>query len=105
MTTTEPKKIGDEFVEETEEMAKETENPNAGLYDLVLPPGVPHTLIIEAMEKFNLEVATRKCAIKTVEVDNDNLLVLRGELNEVNSAHDYIFQIMSEKFNYKRQRK
>lgn len=104
MTINETKNVGDEFIEETEDMAKEQENPNAGLYDLVLPPGVPQKVIIEAMEKFNLEVATRKCALKTIDTENDNLLVLRGELDEVNNAHDYIFQKMSEKFNYKRQR-
>jgi len=54
------------------------------------------------MEKFNLEVSARKCAVKTVDVDTDNLLILRGELDSVNNAHDYIFQKMSEKYNYKR---
>ncbi|MCE8422498.1 MAG: hypothetical protein J5U17_00755 [Candidatus Methanoperedens sp.] len=103
MAINEPKNIGDEFIEETEEMAKEQDNPKAGLYDLVLPPGVPQKVIVEAMEKFNLEVATRKCDLKTIEVDTENLLVLRGELNEVNNAHDYIYQKMSEKYNYKRQ--
>lgn len=106
MTTDDAKKIGDEFIEETEEMTRdeETQNPNAGLYDLVLPPGVPQKVIMEAMEKFNLEAATRKCAVKTIEVDDDNLLVLRGELNDVNNAHDYIYQKMSQKYNYKRQK-
>ena len=95
------KYVGDEYVEE-ENIADEKENELQGLYDLVLPPGVPHKLIMEAMEKFNLEVTTRKCAIKTIDVESDNLLVLRGELDEVNKAHDYIFQKMSEKYNYKK---
>ena len=103
MTHDDPKHIGDEFVEEDETTLNEKEKELEGLYDLVLPPGVPHKLIMEAMEKFNLEVSTRKCAIKTIEVDTDNLLILRGELDAVNNAHDYIFQKMSEKFNYKRQ--
>ena len=95
------KYVGDEYVEE-ENIADEKENELQCLYDLVLPPGVPHKLIMEAMEKFNLEVTTRKCAIKTIDVESDNLLVLRGELDEVNKAHDYIFQKMSEKYNYKK---
>jgi hypothetical protein len=100
MTHDDPKHIGDEFVEEDETTLNEKEKELEGLYDLVLPPGVPHKLIMEAMEKFNLEVSTRKCAIKTIEVDTDNLLILRGELDAVNNAHDYIFKKMSEKYNY-----
>jgi hypothetical protein len=102
MTDDKLKHIGDEFVEEDENVVDETEKALEGLYDLVLPPGVPHKLIIDAMDKFNLEVSTRKCAIKTIDVESDNLLILRGELNSVNNAHDYIFQKMSEKYNYKR---
>ncbi len=96
-----PKYVGDEFVEE-EAAVDEKESAQEGLYDLVLPPGVPHKVIMEAMDKFNLEVTTRKCALKTIDVEAENLLVLRGELDAVNSAHDYIFQKMSEKYNYKR---
>lgn len=102
MTHDDPKYVGDEFVEEDENTLTEKEQELEGLYDLVLPPGVPHKLILEAMEKFKLEVSARKCAVKTVDVDTDNLLILRGELDSVNNAHDYIFQKMSEKYNYKR---
>ncbi|MCZ7382988.1 MAG: hypothetical protein O8C64_15635 [Candidatus Methanoperedens sp.] len=101
MADTESKYVGDEFVEE-ETIAGEKENELEGLYDLVLPPGVPQKLIAEAIEKFNLEVTVRKCALKTIDVETDNLLVLRGELDAVNNAHDYIFQKMSEKYNYKK---
>ena len=103
MTDEEPKNIGDEFVEEDEAATEEREKELEGLYDLVLPPGVPHKVIIEAVDKFNLEVTTRKCAVKTHDVDQDNLLILRGELDAVNNAHDYIYQKMSEKYKYKRQ--
>jgi hypothetical protein len=102
MTDNDPKYVGDEYVEEDESAVPEEQKELEGLYDLVLPPGVPHTLIVDAMEKFNLEVSTRKCAVKTIDVDTDNLLILRGELDSVNKAHDYIFQKMSEKYNYKR---
>jgi hypothetical protein len=101
MADTESKYVGDEFVEE-ENIADEKENELEGLYDLVLPPGVPQKLIAEAMEKFNLEVTVRKCALKTIDVETDNLLVLRGELDAVNNAHDYIFEKMSKKYNYKK---
>jgi hypothetical protein len=104
MTDNDPKYVGDEYVEEDESAVPEEQKELEGLYDLVLPPGIPHTLIVDAMEKFNLEVSTRKCAVKTIDVDTDNLLILRGELDSVNKAHDYIFQKMSEKYNYKREK-
>ena len=104
MTPDVPKYIGDEFVEENEINVNEEEKALEGLFDLVLPPGIPFKMILEVMEKFNLEITTRKCSVKTIEVDEDNLIVLRGELESVNKAHDYIFQKLSEKYNYKRNR-
>lgn len=100
MTDDAPKCVGDEFVEDTE--VEEKDKSLEGLYDLVLPPGMPHKVIIEAVEKFNLEITTRKCAVKTIDVDSDNLLVLRGEREAVNNAHDYIFKKLCERYNYKR---
>ncbi len=102
MTDDEPKYIGDEFIEDNEPAADEKEKALEGIYDLVLPPGIPHKVIIEAVDKFNLEVTTRKCAVKTIDVEQDNLLVLRGELDAVNNAHDYIYQKLSEKYNYRK---
>jgi len=102
MTDNDKKNIGDEFVEEDETVKSEDEQALEGLYDLVLPPGVPQKIIMEVQEKFNLELVTRKCAIKTVDVESDNLLVLRGELDSVNKAHDYMFEKLSAKYKYKR---
>lgn len=89
--------VGEEFEEITDQ-----EEDVEKLFDLVLPPGMHHKIIIDAVDKFNLEIVARKVALKTIDVDNENLLVLRGKLDDVNKAHDYIFQKMSEKYNYKR---
>ena len=102
MTDDKSKYIGDEFVEESETAVSEEEKALEGMYDLVLPPGIPQKVIMEAIDKFNLEVKTRKCALKTIDVEAGNLLVLRGELEAVNKAHDYIYQKISEKYNYKK---
>jgi len=102
MTDNDKKNIGDEFVEEDENVKSGDDKALEGLFDLVLPPGVPQKIIMEVEEKFNLELVTRKCAIKTVDVESDNLLVLRGELDSVNKAHDYIYEKLSAKYNYKR---
>ena len=91
--------IGDEFEEITDQEEKEDLE---GLFDLVLPPGMPHKIIMEAVDKFNLEITTRNVALKTIDVDKENLLVLRGKLEDVNNAHDYIYQRLSKKYDYKR---
>lgn len=90
--------VGDEFEEITEEKKEDLE----GLFDLVLPPGLPHKIIMEAVDKFNLEITTRKVSLKTIDIEKENLLILRGKLDDVNKAHDYIYQKMSEKYNYKK---
>ncbi len=88
------KSVGDEFEEVTETDKEELR----GLFDLVLPPGLPHKIIMEAVDKFNLEVTTRKVALKTIDIDKENLLVLRGKLDDVNNAHDYIYQKLNERY-------
>lgn len=98
--STDKKYIGDEFTEETEENAND--QSIKGMYDLVLPPGIPYKIVIDTIDKFGLEVTTRKCAVKTIDVDTDNLLVLRGELDVVNNAHDYIYEMLSKRYNYAR---
>jgi len=102
MNDNDTKYIGDEFVEEDEASKSDHDKALEGLYDLVLPPGIPHKLILEVMDTFNLEVTTRKCAVQTVDIEPDNLLTLRGELDSVNQAHDYIFQKLSERYKYKK---
>lgn len=93
--------IGDEF-EEITDKEENLENHLENLYDLVLPPGISYKIIMEVIDKFNLEVTTRRMAVKTIDIEKENLLVLRGKLEDVNNAHDYIYQKLSEKYNYKR---
>jgi len=102
MIDNDKKNIGDEFVEEDETVKSEDETALEGLFDLVLPPGVPLKIITEVQEKFNLEFVTRTCTIQTIDKEQDNLLVLRGELDSVNKAHDYIYEKLSAKYKYKR---
>ena len=95
------KYIGDEFEEITDKEENLEENLE-NLYDLVLPPGISYKIINEVIDKFNLEVTTRRVGLKTIDIENENLLVLRGKLDDVNEAYDYIYQKLSEKYNYKR---
>ncbi|MCX9014582.1 MAG: hypothetical protein OIN89_07290 [Candidatus Methanoperedens sp.] len=100
MTDDEKKYVGDEFVEEDETFVNEQEQELQGLYDLVLPPGLPQKVIIDAVEEFNLEVTTRKCDVKSQDIDEENLLVLRGKLDDVNNAQEFIYKKLKERFNY-----
>ena len=63
MNDNDTKYIGDEFVEEDETSKSEDEKALEGLFDLVLPPGVPQKMIMEVEEKFNLEAHnTQMCS-------------------------------------------
>ncbi|MBE0520958.1 MAG: hypothetical protein IBX39_01650 [Candidatus Methanoperedenaceae archaeon] len=95
------KYVGDEFEEEDENFVDEEAQEIEGLYDLVLPPGVPQKVIMEAMQEFNLESTIRKYGVKTRdEIEDENLLVLRGELDAVNNAQIFIYNKMKELYNY-----
>lgn len=94
------KKLGNEFEEEIPD--EEDKEDLEGLFDLVLPPGAPYKIIMETADKFNLEIITRTVALKTIDIEKENLLVLRGKLDDVNNAHDYIYQKLSKKYNYKK---
>lgn len=86
--------VGEEFEEITDEGEEDLDK----LFDLILPPGVPYKIIIETVDKFNLEIVTREIALKTIDIDKENLLTLRGKLEDVNNAHDYIYQKLREKY-------
>ena len=89
--------IGDEYAEEDGSEVQETvENEMEGLYDLMIPPGIPESVIVEIVEEFDLEPVSRAANVDIVEVDSREILMLRGDLETVNEAHDYMIQRMHE---------
>ena len=101
MTDDDNKHVGDEFEDEdNENFVDEKAQELEGLYDLVLPPGLPQKVIIDAVDEFGLEVTTRKYNVKSQEMDEENLLVLRGEMDAVNNAQEFIYRKMKEMCNY-----
>ena len=85
--------IGDEYAEEDVSEGQETvENEMEGLYDLMIPPGIPESVIVELVEEFDLEPVSRTANVEIVEVDPREILMLRGDLETVNEAHDYMIQ-------------
>ncbi len=85
--------IGDEYAEEDDsEEQVTTENEMEGLYDLMIPPGIPESVIVEMVEEFDLEPVSRAANVDIVEVDSREILMLRGDLETVNEAHDYMIK-------------
>jgi len=85
--------IGDEYAEEDDSEEQGTkENEMEGLYDLMIPPGVPESVIVELVEEFDLEPVSRTANVEIVEVDPREILMLRGDLETVNEAHDYMIK-------------
>jgi hypothetical protein len=85
--------IGDEYTEEDDSEGQETiENEMEGLYDLMIPPGIPESVIVELVEEFDLEPVSRAANVDIVEVDPREILMLRGDLETVNEAHDYMIK-------------
>lgn len=86
-------------LEEPEESSetKETEEEDLeGLYDLVIPPGVTHSLIIELVNKFDLEPVKRIMDVSIIEneVKPSEVLVLRGDKETVDEAHEYLIKVL-----------
>ena len=85
----------EDLLGEDEEIAEETE----GLYDLVIPPGVPVTLIHELISEFDLEPHTKKSSgsVEEGELFDMAMIVLRGDLETVRRAEKYLFDVFDER--------
>jgi hypothetical protein len=69
-----------------------------GLYDLAIPLGMPVSVIRELIEKFDLDLVRRKARMDmTGEVMDREVLVLRGDLETVMAAKEYMFQALDKK--------
>ena len=73
--------------EEREEIEKEIE----GMYDLIIPPGTPSGIIYDLVEEFNLEPVDRKMNVNIVESDEREVLCLRGPLEQVQAAEQFLY--------------
>ncbi len=61
-----------------------------GLYDLIIPPGTPSYIIYDMLEEFELEAVNRKMTVDIVESDERELIALRGSLEEVQAAEQFL---------------
>lgn len=73
--------------EEWKEMNKELE----GMYDLIIPPGTPSSIIYDLVEEFDLEPLDRQMNVHIVDTDAREVLVLRGNLEIVQEAEQFLY--------------
>ncbi|MCL2550033.1 MAG: hypothetical protein FWE78_03760 [Methanimicrococcus sp.] len=71
----------------------EISGENAGLealYDLIVPMGVPMSIIMDMVEMFDLEVTDRVISITEPEVAQTSVIALRGPLDRVVEAEKFM---------------
>ncbi|KAB3543736.1 MAG: hypothetical protein C5617_007515 [ANME-2 cluster archaeon] len=85
----------EDLLGEDEEIVEEPE----GLYDLVIPPGVPVTLIHELISEFDLEPHPKSSSgsVEDGELFDMTLIVLRGDLETVRRAEKYLLDEFDER--------
>lgn len=66
----------------------------AELFDLVIPPGVPRSIIRSIVENFNVELVPHKTRLSFANMDGDEreLLAFRGEREEVERVEAFMFE-------------
>jgi hypothetical protein len=63
-------------------------------YDVIIPPGVPRSIIIDISQKFNVEIVTRQRPLKYANMDGDvrNLLAFRCKKEVAIQVQDYMME-------------
>jgi hypothetical protein len=80
----EPEKTTGKQDEETEEQQ----------YDLLIPPGVPRKLIMDIVEKYDVEVVSRKERLFFANMDGDerDILAFRGKKEVLEEVHQFMLE-------------
>ena len=75
------------------------DEPTEELYDLVIPPGVPTSLIYEIVEEFDLEPHNKvvNSSVEDGEYFGMKLVVLRGDRETVERANKYLFDVFDDR--------
>lgn len=66
----------------------------AELFDLVIPPGVPRSIIRSVLDNYNVELVPHKTRLAFANMDGDEreLLAFRGEREEVERVEAFMFE-------------
>ncbi len=77
---------------------KDNREDLTGLYDLAIPLGMPVSVIREIVENFDLDLVKRKAKMDmTGEVMEREILVLRGDLETIRAAEEFMFKALDKK--------
>lgn len=79
----------------TEEDREELKVELEGMYDLIIPPGTPSAIIYDLVEEYDLEPVDRKMNVDVVECDVREVLCLRGKLEQVQAAEQFLHDELS----------
>ena len=79
-----------------------SEGSNNALYDLVIPPGLPVTIIQELILEFDLVSHTKNVitAVEDGEPFEMKLIVLRGDYETVERANKYLWNVIDDRTEY-----
>ncbi|MCP1662830.1 MAG: hypothetical protein D5R99_09315 [Methanocalculus sp. MSAO_Arc1] len=71
------------------------------LFDLVIPPGVPRTIIRDILETFDVELVPHRSRLyfANMEGDERDLLAFRGKMEEVQRVEAFMFEEMKKFIN------
>lgn len=72
---------------------KDTGETREELFDLLVPPGVPRTIIGETLKQFDVQLIERKQRLHFANMDGDEreILAFRGTRDVVEKAQDFMF--------------
>ncbi|RPJ52667.1 MAG: hypothetical protein EHJ95_03610 [Methanobacteriota archaeon] len=64
------------------------------LYDMIVPPGVPRSVIRDVIKKFDVQMVERARPLKYANMDGDerSLIAFRGKREVVEEVEAYVFE-------------
>ena len=70
----------------------ESPKPEEDLFDVLIPPGVPRTIILDIAKKFDVEVVERKQILNFANMDGDEreLLAFRARRDVAEQVQEYM---------------
>jgi len=85
----------DETTIEKNDERQPTEEP---LFDVLIPPGVPRSVIFDVVKKFDVEVVERKQKLNFANMEGDEreLLAFRGRRDVVEQVEKYMIEKVRE---------
>jgi len=84
----------EEKVERPRSNEGEKTGADEGLFDLLIPPGVPRSIIRDIINKFDVQLIERKQRLHFANMDGDEreILAFRGTRGVVEKVQDHMFK-------------